>query len=52
MSDKNTLYRKNLNLDSEFGDMVKEMSSATVRNETDMIAFCIKEYYTKIFKKP
>ena len=52
MTTEKKLYRKNLNLDSEFGEMVKEMSEATVRSETDMIAFCIKEYYTKVFKKP
>lgn len=50
MSDKENIYRKNLNLDGSFGEMIKEMSKATVRNETDMIAFCIKEYY-KVFKK-
>ena len=52
MINKESIYRKNLNLDGSFGEMVKEMSEATVRNETDMIAFCIKEYYTKVFKKP
>ncbi len=51
MSKKEELYRKNLNLNKEFGDMIKEMSEATVRNETDMIAYCIKHYYTKEFKR-
>ena len=45
-------YRKNLAFDSEIGEMVEEMRKETIRNHTDMIAFCIKEYYTKVFKKP
>ena len=50
MADEKT-YRKNLAFDAEIGDMIEEMRKETIRNHTDMIAFCIKEYYTKVFKK-
>ena len=48
MTDKKP-YRKNLSFPHEIGNMVEEMSKETIRNHTDMIAFCIKEQY-KVFK--
>jgi hypothetical protein len=36
----------------EVQDMVKEMSEHYVNSANGIINFCIKEYYTKVFKKP
>lgn len=43
---------KTFRLEKEVEDMLLEMCSDTMRSQNNMVAFCIKEYYSKIFKKP
>lgn len=43
--------RKHLLIKPDIYLMLEEMASKTVRNHTDMINFCIREYYEKLFNK-
>ena len=45
--DKKTHKRKHLLIPNEVVDMLDEMSKETVRSDTDMIVFCIKEQYKR-----
>ena len=51
MADKKTQL-KTFRLEPEVEKMLLEMCEHTMRSQNHMTAFCIKEYYTKVFKKP